>query len=54
MATVQSSNRSKASYKAQVQAQLNRIRLVNAAAQSKQFVIGELRSLIKLTQAHKA
>jgi hypothetical protein len=48
------SNQSKASYKAQVQAQLNRIRLVSAAAQSKQFVIGELRSLIQLTQAHKA
>ena len=53
MATNQS-NQSKASYKAQVQAQLNRIRLVNAAAQSKHFVIRELRSLIQLTQAHKA
>ena len=54
MATIQSSNRSRASYKAQVQSQLNRIKLVNAAAQSKQFVIRELRSLIQLTQAHKA
>ena len=48
------SNQSKASYKAQVQAQLNRIRLFNAAAQSKQYAIRELRSLIQLTQAHKA
>jgi len=54
MATIQTSNRSMASYKAQVQSQLNRIKLVNAAAQSKQFVIRELRSLIQLTQAHKA
>jgi hypothetical protein len=54
MATIQSSNRSRASYKAQVQSQLNRIKLVNAAAQSKQYAIRELRSLIKLTQAHKA
>jgi len=33
---------------------VNLIRLVNAAAQSQEFVIRELRSLIQPTQAHKA
>lgn len=44
----------KAAYKAKVKSQLNRIKLVKVAAQSKQPLLRELRSLIQLTQAHKA
>jgi hypothetical protein len=54
MAANQSSNRSRASYQAKVHSQLSRIQAIRQSSQPKPVLVSELRSLIQLTQAHKA
>ena len=54
MAANQTSNRSRASYQAKVHSQLSRIQVARQNSQPKPVLVSELRSLIQLTQAHKA